>query len=157
MKKQSCYLVLAAALLLITSCHKGKDYTPALIGKWRSAKPKTEELIKEVKKEAQARGLPEQLYQPTIDQLKKAKDLTSDCEFKGDQTGSLGQTGQKPLPFTWQVVRKKGSTLVLSMDVMGDQKSLEIVFRDDDHCSMRFLEEDKEYEDPPVEYTRIRE
>jgi hypothetical protein len=89
--------------------------------------------------------------------LRKAKDLTADCEFKSDQTGSFGQTGQKSFPFTWQVERKKGSTLVLSLDLMGDQKSLEIVFRDDDQCSMRFLEEEKEYEDPPVEYTRIRE
>jgi hypothetical protein len=140
-------------VLLLSGCgsafdhqrHKGKDYTPALIGKWRSAKPNVEEAIAELKKE-RARGLPDQLYQPIIDKLKQAKDLTDDCEFKSDQTGSFGQTGQKSFPFTRQVVRRKGNTLVLSMDLMGDQRSLEIVFRDDDQCSMRYLEEDEGYD-----------
>src|SRR5260370_5606663 len=141
MKKKACYLLLAAALLLVISCHKCKDYAPTLIGKWRSAKPKTEELIKEVKKETQGRGLPEHLFQPTIDKLKKAKDLTADCEFKSDQTGSFGQTGLKPLSFTWRVVRKKGSTLVLSMNLMGEKKYFEIVFRDQYQFSMTFREE----------------
>jgi len=150
-------VVLTAGLTLAVGCHKSKDYEPTLIGKWRSEKPDTDQLIKEVRKETQAKGLPEHVFQPTIDKLKKAKDLTAEWEFKSDQTGSFGQTGLKPLSFTWRVVRKKGSTLVLSMDLMGDQKSLEIVFQDDDQFSMRFMEEDNEYEDPPVVFTRFRE
>jgi hypothetical protein len=159
MKNKACYLLLAAALLLVISCTctKSKDYAPTLIGKWRSEKPNTEEMIKEVRKETQAKGLPEHVFEPIIDKLKKAKNLTAEWEFKSDQTGSFGQTGLKPLSFTWRVVRKKGSTLVLSMDLMGGQKSLEIVFRDDDQFSMRFMEEVNEYEDPPVVFTRFRE
>jgi hypothetical protein len=66
MKRKALYLLLTPVLLLVISCHKGKDYTPTLIGKWRSAKPKIEEAIAEMKKENQARGLPEQLFQPTM-------------------------------------------------------------------------------------------
>ncbi len=159
MNMLSKYLLSASFLLALASCSKhnvqGNMFT--LIGKWRTEKRDTTQLVEAAKREG--RGLPPQMIEPILEKLKKGGEITGEWEFKPDGSGTVGQTGEQQLPITWRIVRSDGDSLVLEIGTTKDKSRLEVlevVFDGNDKFSMRPMRDDEENGEAPTVYRRIR-
>jgi hypothetical protein len=141
-------------------CTKEKRASNAftLSGKWRSEKKDPAPLIDALKKEL--RGMPAHLVDGMVEKLKKGAEFTDEWEFNADGTGKFGRTGGELFPTTWRVVRRRGDSLFLELDVnpgTPGRSTVKVVFRGKNTILMSWLEDNgRASGEPPVVYHRVR-
>jgi hypothetical protein len=151
----SCVLALFAATGCSDQESKSSQSSFTLVGKWHSEQRDLSRLIDRIK--AENASMPTPIFDPVIEKMKKGAQPTDDWEFKADGTGTYCLTGQEPFAITWKVVRKRGATWFLEVNMNpGDKSPAKIAFKGADKFSWVWLEEGESDEVPPETYKRVR-
>jgi hypothetical protein len=150
----SCSLLILFAIGCSRQESNQSSFT--LAGKWHGEKRDLSRFIEKIRR--QDPNLPAQLIDPLIEKMKRGAEMTDDWQFNSDGTGShYYQTGAKPEPITWRLVRKRGATYFVELHMHPDDKSpVKIVFKGADRFAMVWLEQGESEDFPPETYHRVR-